>query len=360
MPDSVPVLDGLEALIQGPDPRRFRVGLAMPLSGLLAVKGPSVFEALLLAGQEINAARRTSDRKLELVLFDSSGPPAMVAGLVNELAASGTIDAFVGAHTSTTLEKIEQTVQNPRPYIFVPQYEGAPRRPGYFCAGETPASLAPGILWLMAERGVKDWAIVGTDYVWPRSVRGPMAETVTSNGGQIVFDRLVPYGAVKASIAKVLDELAVSHAQGVIINMPGRDLIDALRAFRNRGLDGRIIRLATALEENVLYAVDGDHTGNLYAVQHSFSSLQSPRQLDLHARYRSAFGENAPVLTNWAEHAYDGLHLLAALEERGRLHPSELGTGASGPESAVLHPNYLSHLAVAAGLTFEPIVNYPR
>jgi ABC-type branched-subunit amino acid transport system substrate-binding protein len=350
----VSMLDALEARLNGPNPRRFRVGMAMPASGLLAMNAPSVIEAMILAAQEINA--NPGERAIELVLVDSGGSVDAAASAITDLAESGTVDAFVGLHTSATLEAVEQRIRNPLPYMFVPGYEGAQRRPGYFCAGETPYSNAPGMHWLMRERGIREWAIVGTDYVWPRAVRDAAHKMILSNGGSVVLDRLIPLGAVATQIDGFLDALIASRAEGVVINMPGRDLVLMLTALRQRGLDEHVVRFPTALEENVLYAIDGDRTGNLYSVLHSFNAMKSARRLELNDKHRAAFGEYAPVMTNWAEHAYDGLHLLATLDERGLLSPTELVTGEEGAVvRAVHHPVYHPHLALAIGLSFMEI-----
>jgi urea transport system substrate-binding protein len=356
MADHVTVLDSLEAMVNGPDPRRFRVGMAMPLSGLLAINGPSVIDAMLLAGQEINLGRSASERALDLVVVDSGGPAPVGASAIAELAESGVVDAFVGLHTSATLEEVERRIRNPLPYVFVPGYEGAERRPGYFCAGETPRSAAQCLRWLMAERRARDWAIVGTDYVWPRAVRDTLRDAIVTGGGRVVLDRLIPLGAVPASIGGFVDALKASGADGVAINMPGRDLVVALTALRRRGMDERVVRFTTALEENVLYAIDGDRTSNLYTVLHSFTGMKSERWQELNDRHRAAFGDQVPVLTSWSERAYDGLHLLAALDRSGRLSSSELATGTGGAVArGVAHPAYRPHLALAAGLSFKEV-----
>ena len=353
------MLDSLEAMLHGPNPGAFRVGLVFPLSGVLGVTGPTVLDAVTLAAHELNAARSGRARKLELVLVDSGGPPGHVATQVRDLAMTKSVEAFIGLHTSQTLEHVEQSLGAAVPYIFAAGHEGVSRRPGVYCVGETPNQSADSLRWIMAARSVSEWAILGTEYVWPRMARDFERRQIEASGGRVVLDRLIPLGAVKSSIRALLQEVAASGAKGLIVNMPGRDLITALRAARACGLEKRLIIFSPgSLDENLLYALDGDGSGNLYASMHSFHTVGTDRRADLNDRYRFMFGDSSPVLTSWGEHAYDGMHLLGQLDDTCALDAVNLGTPGGVPRvqvSSVVAREYQAHLAVAAGLSFEII-----
>ncbi|MFF1255165.1 ABC transporter substrate-binding protein [Pseudarthrobacter sp. NPDC058329] len=356
MPTDVRILDPLEALVQGPSRRTFRVGLALPMSGVLGMAGPSALEAALLAGMEINTLRTSAERKVEFVVLDSGGPADHVSGMVSELSSSGAVEAFVGLHTSRTREHVERALARRHvPYVFTAGHEAADLVPGLYCSGESPVQLMSGLARVMSERQVLDWAIVGTDYVWPRAMRRAARAVVESHSGRVVLDRLLPVGTVGATLEGVINDLTSSSAGGIIINMPGRDLTKTLLALRGRSLDQRLLRFSGGLEENVLYAINGDSSGNLYSTQHSFESLPSERRVELNARYRSAFGDHSPVLNSWAEHCYDGAHLVAALDTAGLLTSAALGAfddPNTPPEALGIRPQYDIHLAVAAGMSF--------
>lgn len=353
------MLDPLEAMLHGQNPAVLRVGLIFPLSGVLGVTGPTVIDAVCLAAHEINSTRSADGRKVELVLVDSGRSPAQVAAEVQDLAQRKAIEACIGLHTSQTLEHVERALSAPIPYIFAAGHEGTPRRPGFYCSGETPGQSADGLRWLMTERNVSDWAILGTDYVWPRIARESERHQIEANGGRVLMDRLIPLGTVKSNIRTLLDEIQASGAKGLIVNMPGRDLITVLRAAQGRGLHNHLIIFSPgSLDENLLYALDGNRSGNLYASMHSFDSIATDIRPDLTDRYRFMFGDSSPVLTSWGEHAYDGMHLLGQLDDTGALEAANLGTPGGVPRvqgSSVVAREYRAHLAVAAGLSFEII-----
>jgi len=350
VPLGVTMLDELEARTGKPDPRVFRVGLVLPMRGILGQVGPSALEAAILAAGEIRHTRPHSDRPLELVLTDSGRAPDEVAGSVRALACGRLVEAFVGLHTSDTLQAIERGLGRTRvPYVFTPGHEDDERAVGFHCSGESAHQQTRDLSRVIADRGVREWAIVGTDYVWPRAMGAAARAQIGAHGGRVVLDRLVPVGSLARTAAGLARELAGSGARGVMVNLPGRDLTEMLLGIRRAGLDDRIVRYSGALEENALYAIGGDRSGNLYSSLHSFENLDSPRRRELNQRYARAFGDASPVLNSWAEHCYDAVHLLAGLESAGRLSPDDLIPGSPALD---LRPRNQTHLAVAEGMRF--------
>lgn len=349
----VRLLDPIEAMLYGPDTKVLRVGLALPRSGVIGLTGPSALESAILAAAEINARKDNESRPVEFVVLDSGAAPAVVAREMDELIQTSSVEGFIGLHTSHTLEHVEKILDKRVPYVFASGFEDVRRIPGIYYPGETPAEFAPGLSRIIAERGVRNWAIVGTDYVWPRAARVIHAATIAAAGARVVLDALLPLDGVQKGSQPLIDAALASGAQGLLINMPGRDLVTMLRTIRSRGLDKRLIRVSGCLEENTLYAIGGDRTGNLYASMHSFDSLKTAARQELNDRYRNAYGSAAPVLNAWAEHCYDGVHLLAEYDRRGLLSSAFMDRWDGPDLSDSFHPHYRQHLAVAEGLSFN-------
>lgn len=358
MSPELPVMDALEAVVAGPAPDTLRIGAALPLSGVLGQTGPSALEAVILAGEELQSRRSGADRGIELVLIDSGQAPSSVAATVSHMARSGLVDAFVGLHTSDVLEAIEDaTTGLAVPYVFTAGHESRPRPPGFFSSGESAEEMARGLRRVMADRRVHHWAIIGSDYVWPRAVGASGRRVIEAEGGTVVLDRLIPLRGVAAARKELLEQIVSTGAEAVLVSMPGRDLIDLLTALQASGLDRRLVVYSGTLEENVLYAIDGNRTGNLYSTQHSFESLRSPRRLEFNARFAAAYGDHKPALNSWAEHCYDGVHMIVGLERSGLLSAENLRADESEVSADALsfRPQYSIQLAVAAGMAFEVV-----
>jgi urea transport system substrate-binding protein len=346
--------DPLEARVTPRADRGVRVGLVVPQSGALGMIGPSALDAALLAVHEVNVAGGVHGAYVDMVLVDGGGPPDAVAREVAGLCDAGAVDALVGFHTSDVHRAVERTVAGHTPYVFTPPHEGGIRLDGVVCIGADPSQqLSAAVRWLTWQHGLRRWALVGNDYIWPRAVHGSARRLVAATGAQVVLEELVPLGEVGLRTDRLVDDLRRSTADAVLLSLVGRDLVAFHRALRQADLDRRLVRLSGALEENGLLAGDGERTGTLYAAMSSFASMTDERHLRLAERYSSLLGPQAPVLDTYAEGVYDGLHLVARLAEEGALRSAGL-VSATG-RALDVHRTSRVHLARAEGLAFSVV-----
>ncbi len=358
--------DSLQAQVLPRGEGCLRVCLVIPQSGALGIVGPSALGAALLAAHEINAAGGVLGRYVDLVLVDGGQAPMAVAREVERLGAAGAIDVVTGFHTSDVHRAVELVAAGRTPYVFTPPHEGGRRRRGVVCTGVEPVQqLRASVRWLSHLHGVRKWALIGNDYIWPAAVHGVARRLVMQNAGHVVLERRVPLGDVSGVLDRLVDDLRRSRADAALLSLVGRDLATFNVALSHSGLDRRIVRLSGALEENGLMASGGDDTGLLYASMSSFASLQDDRRLALAERHRTVLGPQAPVLDTYAEGVYEGVQLVAALATEGSLTVERAGaatrriltSGALGAVGGSGRPRV--HLARATGMQFE-VVAHPK
>ncbi|MER7130741.1 substrate-binding domain-containing protein [Streptosporangium saharense] len=321
-----PVIEPLEAqLLQGV---ALRVGLVVPISGVLGLVGPCAINCAVLASDEVNLSGGILGRPVELVLIDGGRPAEEVAAEVGELARGKVIDALVGTCGSDVRIAIVRALGGRLPFVYSPPYEGGGRSPGVYFLGETPErQLKPGLDWLIELRRAKRWFLLGNDYVWPRLVHGATRRYLASRGATVVGERYVPYG--RPDLSRILDHLVASRPDAVLLSLIGSDLVDFNRAFTAAGLG--FPRLCGALEEHGLLGIGGDETGELYGAMGYFSSLVTDDSLSLGERYTRRFGSNAPLLNGHGQGCYEAVLMLAALARRaGTLHVPVLDEVADG------------------------------
>jgi ABC-type branched-subunit amino acid transport system substrate-binding protein len=339
--------DAFEAQVAPRSGRTLRVGLVVPQSGALGMMGPSAVDAALLAAHEVNVAGGVRGARVDLVLVDGGGAPAVVAAEAGRLCWSAAVDALVGFHTSDVHRAVAARVAGRVPYVFTPPHEGGRLPFGVVRTGPDPArQLRRAVGWLTRHHAVRRWALVGNDYVWPWAVHRAARRIIADVGAAVVVDRFVPLGAAEAHLDRLVDELRRRRADGLLVSLVGRDLVALHRGLQQAGLDRRLVRLSGALEENGLLAGGGDGTGLLYAVMPTFASLDDERHLSLAERHARVLGPTAPVLNDYAVGVYDGLRLVARLAEGGRLRPELLDRGARVARA----PIHRMHLARADGL----------
>jgi len=146
------------------------IAFVVPESGPSGIYGPSCKASGRLAVTELNQSGGILGREVRLRTVDGGQPPALVADQVGTMVERGFVDAVAGWHTSAVRESLAPRLCGRVPYIYTAVYEGGERTPGVFLTGETPTDqLLPAMRWMSDEMGVRRWAIVGNDYIWPRA-----------------------------------------------------------------------------------------------------------------------------------------------------------------------------------------------
>jgi urea transport system substrate-binding protein len=292
-----------------------RVALVAPVSGTLGLIGPGAVNCAALATREINDAGGVLGRAVELTLVDGGRPAPEVAAEVGALVHRGEVHAVVGVHSSDVRMALVTAIGGAAPYVYTPPYEGGERAPGVYLAGETPdRQVRPVLRWLAERNRGRRWFLLGNDYVWPRRVGAAARDYLRAVGARVVAERYVPLGRLDPE--PLLDAVAASRADALLLTLIGRDLVDFNRAFAAGTLAQRVLRLCPALEENGLLGVGGDATGELYSTMGYFASVATDAGLGFIGRYTARFGPVAPVPGGHGEGCYEGMWLLAALASR--------------------------------------------
>ena len=144
----------------------------------------------------------------------------------------------------------------------------------------------------------------------------------------------------------------------------GQDAVHFNRGFAATGLDQRMMRLSSLMDENMLLASGAEATREVYSAAGYFDALTTEDALDLVGRCTRRFGPDAPVLNSMGESCYEDLRLLATLPRRAGsfdvrtlLHTSESPVGYQAPRGAVhLEKSHLIqpvYLARADGTMFD-------
>ncbi|WP_433577792.1 ABC transporter substrate-binding protein [Nocardia brasiliensis] len=225
----------------------------VPMQGPGGIVAPSCDAAISLAVDEINRGTGILGREIRTTNIDGGRPPHEVASEVSALLATGMVDAITGWHTSAVRLAVARATASRVPYLFATGHEGLPDElPGVLMLGEHPAGQTlPAVHWLAREHGIRRWAIIGNDYIWPResakAIRNSLADPEA-----IVLERFVPLGS--PDFGDFLSHPALDQAQGVMILMVGADVSRFNRQFAATGRAASQLRISPAADENVLLA----------------------------------------------------------------------------------------------------------
>ncbi|WP_432816663.1 substrate-binding domain-containing protein [Sulfitobacter sp. JB4-11] len=291
----------------------FRVALLIPMCGPAGIWAPSCISSAQVAAAELNKKNGIMGRRVQLIMIDAAveaGEP--IEEIVNELIELGAIDAIVGMHLSAVRQRLSKVVRQRIPYIYTPLYEGGETTPGLFAIGETPQEqLGPAMAVLQHVYRPRRWALIGNDYVWPRSSHSYAKHCLKQMNAELAMECYVPFGLPR--MTDLVDRLEASGADAVLVSLVGQDAVNFNRVFGRRGLHKSILRLSCALEENGLMACGEGNLERLFSVSSYFGSVATDANASFKERYYALHGDIAPALNSIGQSTYEGLHYLAAL-----------------------------------------------
>ncbi|WP_194825715.1 substrate-binding domain-containing protein [Nocardia sp. XZ_19_231] len=337
----------------------------VPTQGPGGIIAPSCTAAISLAVDEINSGTGILGREIHLTTIDGGREPHEVAAEVGAFLATGMVGAITGWHTSAVRRAVATVVDARVPYLYATDHEGLPdERPGVLLVGEHPDhQTVPAAAWMARELGVRRWAVIGNDYIWPRRTALALRRTLP-NPYDIIVEHYVPLGTT--DFRGFLENPTLLLADAVLILMVGADTARFNRQFTATGLPAVMPRLSPAVDENVLLSAGPSANTNLYVASSFFLDNNTTEGRSRRARYHRHQGRFAPALTTFSNSTYEAIHLLNAMAEAtGTLDvetisaATETGLVLDGPAARrgflgnqAVGP---AHLAMANGVDFDII-----
>jgi urea transport system substrate-binding protein len=290
------------------------IAFVVPLQGPTGIYGPSCLACGQLAVEQLNATCGIAGRQVELVQVDAGRSPEIVAEEVGGLVDSGRVDAVAGWHISAVRVALTRRIGGKVVYAFAAMHEGGDDTPGVFMLGERPVNqLLPATHWIGAQHGVRRWAVVGNDYIYPRVTAATTTQSLRGSASSIVQSDFVPLGT--SDFSGVIRGLEQADVEGVIMLLMGQDAVHFNRQFAKAGLSERLLRLSPAIEENTLLAAGATANKGLYAAAAYFDGLATTESGEFARDYYARFGTWAPALNAIGESCYEAIRFLARLGE---------------------------------------------
>jgi ABC-type branched-subunit amino acid transport system substrate-binding protein len=223
------------------------------------------------------------------------------------------VDMLVGSHDSATREALVATIKGKVPYIYTPVYEGGECAFNTYVIADTPEQqIRPSVAFMMKDRGAKSVYLIGDDYVWPRKCNEQAKKYIADNGGKVVAEEYVPFGAPN-KFEEIVTRIKSAKPDMVLITLVGADNVNFNRTFAGFGLDKDIARLSLLLEENTLLGIGPDSSNNLFSSMSYYANAPGEANKKFKAAYFAKFGDKAPQLGLIGADCYGGIYCAHAL-----------------------------------------------
>ncbi|MFS4581807.1 urea ABC transporter substrate-binding protein [Phaeobacter sp. C3_T13_0] len=334
-----------------------KVGVLHSLSGTMAISETTLKDTMLMLVEDQNAKGGVLGCELEAVVVDPASNWPLFAEKARELLSVHEVDVIFGNWTSVSRKSVLPVIEELNGLLFYPvQYEGEESSRNVFYTGAAPNQQAiPATDYFLDELGVEKFALLGTDYVYPRTTNNILASYLEQKGiaESDLFVNYTPFG--HSDWSKIVSDVVALGADGkkvgVISTINGDANIGFYKELAAAGISADDIPVvAFSVGEEELSGLDTSNLEGHLAAWNYFQSAEDEANSAFIAKWKDRMGEDR-VTNDPMEAHYIGFNMWvnAATEAgstdvdavRGAMYGQEFPNLTGG--KAVMLPNH--HLA---------------
>ncbi|MGH1459026.1 MAG: urea ABC transporter substrate-binding protein [Paracoccaceae bacterium] len=348
---------GLSALPALSAEDTIKVGVLHSLSGTMAISETTLKDTVLMMIDEQNAKGGVLGKQLEAVVVDPASDWPLFAEKARELLTVQNVDVMFGCWTSVSRKSVLPVIEELNGLLFYPvQYEGEESSKNVFYTGAAPNQQAiPATDYFLEELGVEKFALLGTDYVYPRTTNNILESYLKGKGiaSEDIFVNYTPFGHSDWSkiVADVVALGADGKKVGVISTINGDANIGFYKELAAAGISADDIPVvAFSVGEEELSGLDTTNLVGHLAAWNYFESAESDVNEEFVAKWKERMGEER-VTNDPMEATVIGFNIwVKAVEAAGTTDVDAVEKAMIGVEvpnltggTAVMLPNH--HLA---------------
>lgn len=290
--------------------KTIKVGILHSLSGTMAISEKSVVDAEKLAIKEINAAGGVLGKQIEAVVEDGASNWDTFREKATKLIDQDQVAVVFGCWTSASRKNVKPVFESKDHMLWYPvQYEGQECSKNIFYTGAAPnQQIEPSVDWLLKNKG-KEFFLVGSDYVFPRTANNIIKAQLEALGGKTVGEDYLPLGntEVTAIITKIKQVLPKG---GVIYNtLNGDSNVAFFKQLKGAGLTPeKYPSMSVSIAEEEVKAIGVEYLKGHYAAWNYFQTVDTPANKKFVAAFKKEYGEDR-VTNDPMEAAYIAVYL---------------------------------------------------
>ena len=301
------------------------------LSGTMAISETTLKDTMLMLIDEQNKKGGVLGKKLEAVVVDPASNWPLFAEKARELIQKDKVSAIFGCWTSVSRKSVLPVVEELNSVLFYPvQYEGEESSKNVFYTGAAPNQQAiPAVDYLM-ENGVKRWALLGTDYVYPRTTN-KILEAYLKSKGVAAADIMVNYTPFGHSdwqsiVADVKKFGSAGKKTAVVSTINGDANVPFYKELGNQGVSAKDIPVvAFSVGEEELSGIDTKPLVGHLAAWNYFQSVENPVNQAFIEKWQKFTGKAERVTNDPMEATYIGFNMwIKAIEKAGSADPAKV------------------------------------
>jgi len=275
-----------------------KVGVLHSLSGTLAISETTLKDTVEFLIEEQNKKGGVLGKQLQAVVVDPASDWPLFAEKARELLTVEEVDVIFGCWTSVSRKSVLPVIEEVNGLLFYPvQYEGEESSKNVFYTGAAPNQQAiPATDYFLDELGVEKFALLGTDYVYPRTTNNILESYLQQKGISKVdiFVNYTPFG--HSDWSKIVSDVVALGADGkkvgVISTINGDANIGFYKELAAAGVSADDIPVvAFSVGEEELSGLDTSNLVGHLAAWNYFQSAESDINEEWVAGWKSKMGE---------------------------------------------------------------------
>jgi len=295
-----------------------KVGVLHSLSGTMAISETALRDTVLMMVEWINAKGGLLGRKVEAVVVDPASNWPLFAEKARELLQVHKVDVTFGCWTSVSRKSVLPVFEELNGMLFYPvQYEGEEESRNIFYTGAAPNQQAiPAVEYLMSADGGEATriALLGTDYVYPRTTNRILRGFLNSKGigDADIMEEYTPFGHSdwQGIVARVKRFAAEGKKTAIVSTINGDANVPFYRELGNQGIRAEDIPcVAFSVGEEELAGIDTKPLVGHLAAWNYFMSVRSPANDEFLSMWRAYIKDPKRVTNDPMEATYTGFRM---------------------------------------------------
>jgi urea transport system substrate-binding protein len=319
-------------------PLSVEVGLLHSFTGAMAISEVAVFDTVMAAIDQINAAGGVQkDGGMYRVLTsvkDGASDEFIFADKLQEYLDDDEISVIFGGWTSSSRKQMKLVLEDAnnddkRKLLFYPiQYEGEECSPYIFYTGAVSnQQLVPALQFMMdSDEFSNDFVLVGSDYIFPQTANEIAKAILLQSGYGDVPDHYLDLSATAADVLPLVQQLSEEYPNGAsILNSLNGDANVAffhyMQDYRMTPNRGYLI-MSLSVSESEISSIGVDYCVGHYAAWNYFESIDTAESTDFVNLMRSWRGADSRV-ADPMNSAYEMVNLWKKAAEQGNSFTTE-------------------------------------
>lgn len=301
-----------------------KIGVLHSLSGTMAISETTLKDTVQMLVDEQNKKGGVLGKKIEAVVVDPASNWPLFAEKARELISKDKVSAIFGCWTSVSRKSVLPVVEELNGILFYPvQYEGEESSKNVFYTGAAPNQQAIPAVDYLLKQGVKRWALVGTDYVYPRTANKILEAYLKSKGfkDDDIMISYTPFGHSDwQSIVSDIKKFGTAGKKTAVVSTINGDAnVPFYKELSNQGISAKDIPVvAFSVGEEELSGIDTKPLVGHLAAWNYFESVDSDANDEFIEEWHKYTGDEKRVTNDPMEATYIGFNMwVKAVEKAG-------------------------------------------